>query len=241
VRSSRLTSGIGLFATFSCPTRSASSSRSSSTIPSPVGGVRARSLRATGGAALRIGLQGANAAARVDRLRAAVASYSGHLRHGQAWRQWIQAWEQCVWLGALFSRRGWQVEERWPQRRIACARRFQEQYWLLVCRAGLACLVFCQVGRFVEFRGPQRRLAEHVLRLRTTYLPRAGYALAVGFPGWLRRYYEARALREGFGVAVVRETGDRVEGCKCRRVVEVAVPQMGQFEVKGGAPTGARD
>ena len=158
-----------------------------------------------------------------------------------SWRQWVQAWGQYAWLGALFSRRGWQVEERWPQRRIACARRFQEQYWLLVCRAGLVCLVFCQVGRFVEFRGPQRRLAEHVLRLRTTHLPRAGYALAVGFPARLNRHYQARALGEGIAAAVVRETGNSAVGCKCRRVVEVAVPQTGQFKVKGGAPTGALD
>jgi len=139
-----------------------------------------------GGAALRTGLHGASAAARVERLRAAVASYSGHLRHGQSWGQWAQAWEQYAWLGVLFSRRGWQVEERWPQ----------------------------------------RSLAERVLRLRTAYQPRAGYALAAGFPGWLRRHYEARALGKGFAVAVVRETGDRAGACKERRVVEVFVPLL---------------
>ena len=178
------------------------------------------------GAACRIGLYRANAAARVERLRAALASYSGHLCHGQAWRQWVGAWNQYAWLGVLFSRRGWQVEERWPQRRIARARRFQEQYWLLVCRVGLRCLVFCQVGRFVEFRGPQRALAERLLRLRAAYLPRAGYALAVGFPGRLYRHYRERALGGGIAVAVVRETSSWAVGCKCRRVVEVVVPLL---------------
>ena len=126
------------------------------------------------------------------------------------------------------------MEERWPERRIASARRFQDQYWLLVFRAGVRCLVFCQVGRFVEFRGPQRALAERVLRLRTAYLPRAGYALAVGFPGRLHRNYQARALGEGMAVAVVRETGDRAGACACRRVVEVVVPGTEQRKAKAG-------
>ena len=63
-----------------------------------------------------------------------------------------------------------------------------------------------------------------------TYLPREGYALAVGFPGRLYRYYEACALDERFAVAVVQEAGDRVGGCKCRRVVEVVVPETERFK-----------
>ena len=94
------------------------------------------------------------------RLRSVVASYSGHLQHGRAMRDWETAWDRHPWLGALFAREGWAVEERWPLRRIAQARRFQGQYWELVRRAGEGCLLFCQIGRFVEFRGPQRAAAE---------------------------------------------------------------------------------
>ena len=103
---------------------------------------------AFGGQAQRIDLRRADLA----RLRSVLASYSGHLRRGQARRNWEAAWERRPWLGALFARQGWAVAERWPQPRIEQARRFQSQYRELVRRAGEGCLVFCQVGRFVEFR-----------------------------------------------------------------------------------------
>jgi hypothetical protein len=97
-------------------------------------------------------------------------------------RGWQGAWGRRPWLGAVFAHRGWQVEQCWPARRIARAPRFQAQYWQFVRRAGERCLVFCQVGRFVEFRGPQRALAERVLGLRPAYLPRGTYGFTVGFP-----------------------------------------------------------
>jgi len=186
---------------------------------------RAAVRSAHGGAARRIALGTARAAARVERLRATLASYSGHLRHGAAFGDWDRAWRRYGWLGALFARRGWQVAARWPPRPLARAGRFSEQYWQLVRRAGPRCLVFCQVGRYVEFRGPQRRTAERVLGLATTHFARAGYGLAVGFPGWLARRYEARALARGHAVAVVRETGERPGGCHGRRPVALLVPE----------------
>jgi len=95
------------------------------------------------GTARRIALGTPRAAARVERLRATLASYSGHLRHGAAFGDWDRAWRRYRWLGALFARRGWQVAARWPPRPLARAGRFAEQYWQLVRRAGPRCLVFC--------------------------------------------------------------------------------------------------
>lgn len=62
--------------------------------------------------------------------------------------------------------------------------------------------MFLRVGRYVEFYGPQRLLAERVLGLTRAYLPRAGYGFVAGFPVWLEARFAERALRRG--LAVVR-------------------------------------
>ncbi|MGH7321633.1 MAG: reverse transcriptase domain-containing protein, partial [Candidatus Rokuibacteriota bacterium] len=196
--------------------------RTLGTLQSRLDAFQRRAVRsAYGGRALRIDL----GRAEVERLRSIVASYSGHLRHGQAVRGWEGAWSRHPWLGAVFARRGWQVEERWPARRIARAPRFQSQYWQLVRRAGERCLVFCQVGRFVEFRGPQRALAERVLGLRRARIPRAGYAFVAGFPVERSAQYASRALGQGLAVVVVRERrSTTAAGCRVRAPAEVLVP-----------------
>ena len=53
------------------------------------------------------------------------------------------------------------------------------------------------------------------------------------------RHYQERALSEGMAVAVVREAGDRTRGCKCRRVVEVVVPETERFKARAGPLGGA--
>lgn len=131
----------------------------------------------------------------VERLRATLASYSGHLRHGAAWRHWEGVWARFPWLGVLFEREGWRVRERWPWRRIARARRFRDQYARLLRHARDDCLVFCHVGRFVEFYGPQRLAAETVLGLKRV----------AGFPSHLATDYKRLALRAGWPVIEVRQ------------------------------------
>lgn len=194
---------------------------------------RAAVRSSTVGPGLRIDLHDDESLVRVERLRAVLASYSGHLRHGNAWGNWAGAWSRRPWLSALFERRGWRIEERWPQRRLAPSRSFRDQYRRLVRRAGERCLVFCQVGRFVEFRGPQRVPAQRALGLRTAHLARAGYALSVGFPMRLRHRYEARALGSGFAVALVPEMGRLWSGRLARRTVRVLVPGLASFDVNG--------
>ena len=81
------------------------------------------------------------------------------------------------------------------------------------------------IGRFVEFRGPQRPLAERVLGLRRAYLPRAGYAFAVGFPVWLAGFYALRAVGRGLTVVDVRERpAPGGVGCRPRVPAAVLVP-----------------
>ncbi|MGQ0593820.1 MAG: hypothetical protein ACT4QB_14605 [Gammaproteobacteria bacterium] len=100
---------------------------------------------------------------------------------------------------------------------IAQARRFQGQYGALVRRAGEGCLVFCQVGRFVEFRGPQRATAERVLGLRRTYLPRGPYGFTAGFPVRWSGYYKRRAIEQGLTVVDVPERpAPLASGCSAR-------------------------
>lgn len=161
----------------------------------------------------------------VERLRATLASYSGHLRHGAAWRQWEGVWASYPWLRLLFERDGWTIADRWRGRRIARACRFRDQYSRLVRHARDDCLVFCHVGRFVEFYGPQRIAAEQVLGLRRAWLPRAGYVLTVGFPERLAIGYKLRALRAGRPVVEVRQGPAELRtGCRPRIPSEVLIP-----------------
>ncbi len=178
-----------------------------------------------GGMARRIDLRRQDPAESVEQLQSALASYAGHLRHGAVWRAWEELWKQYPWLGALFERRGWALAERWSRRRIARARRFQSQYWHVARHAGDGCLVFCQVGRFIEFYGPQRIVATQVLGLHPAALPRAGYAFTVGFPARLSGLYTSRAIREGLIVVEVRQTPALLrQGCIPRLPCAVVIP-----------------
>jgi len=140
-------------------------------------------------------------------LHATLASYAGHLRHGAAWHAWRQMWRERPWLAALFARRGFDVRERFPLRRIERAHGFHRRYWETVRRAGGRCLVFFPVGCFVELRGPQRLLAERALGLRTARIRRGGFALACGFPRRLAPHFRERALARGLAVADVDARG----------------------------------
>jgi RNA-directed DNA polymerase len=95
-------------------------------------------------------------------------------------------------------------------------------------------LVFCQVGRFIEFYGPQRVAAMQALGLRVVALPRAGYAFTVGFPARLSGPYTARAIRQGLIVVEVRQAPTPPgRGCSLRLPCAVLVPtrtsQSGTF------------
>jgi hypothetical protein len=122
------------------------------------------------------------------------------LQHGAAWGAWRRTWAAHAWLDLLFRRDGWTLAVRWPRRHRA--RRFRDRYVQTTRNAREDCLVFYRVGRFIEFYGPQRLLAERVLGLRRIYLPRAGYGFAAGFPAWLASSFAQRALRQGCAVVV---------------------------------------
>jgi hypothetical protein len=178
-----------------------------------------------GGSARRIDLRCQEAARNVARLRSVMVSYAGHLHHGAAWRAWEDLWKQYPWLAALFARRGWVLDERWSGRRVARSRCFQSQYWQLVRHAGDDCLIFCQVGRFIEFYGPQRLAAAQALGLHAAALPRAGYAFTVGFPARLSGLYAARALRQELIVVEVHQAPVlRERGCIPRLPCTVLIP-----------------
>lgn len=162
----------------------------------------------------------------VEKLRSTLASYGGHLRHGAAWRQWTEIRSAHAWLDALFvgaAWESWRIQARWPLRTIG-GPRFSRQYGRLIRHAGDGALVFCRVGRFVEFYGPQRQIATTALRLLRATIARAGHAFSVGFPVTLQGAYLSRAVRAGYTVADVREEGRTNPRCAERRVVTVYVP-----------------
>ena len=103
----------------------------------------------------------------LPRLRATLASYSGYLRHGAAYQKWMTLWERHGCVRAFFraaAKGPVGVQTRWPERRLG-GPRFASQYRRLIRHAGRDALVFCQVGRSVEFYGPQRLLAGRALQL----------------------------------------------------------------------------
>lgn len=65
---------------------------------------------------------------------------------------------------------------------------------------GADVLVFATVGRYVEFFGPQRVLAQRVLGLRPVPIARFGWGLTAGFPVWHAARFAQRALAAGVGV-----------------------------------------
>ncbi len=152
----------------------------------------------------------------VEHLRDVLASYSGHLRHGDAGARWETVWCTHGWLGALLVRDGWKLTMRWPAPREVVAQsagpkpRYGDRYRAAIAGAGEDCLVFWRVGRFVEFHGPQRVLAERVLGLRRVHLGRGDYAFTAGFPHYLTPVFVARAVAAGTSVLLVprRRGGD---------------------------------
>ena len=98
---------------------------------------------------------------------------------------------------------------RWSRRGLLRARSFHAQYWRLARHAGNDSLVFFQVGRFVEFYGPQRLLASRILGLRAARIDRGRFALTAGFPTRLCEIYLLRAIRQSVEVVVVREEAAR--------------------------------
>jgi RNA-directed DNA polymerase len=179
------------------------------------------------GAALRLDAERQPEA--LPALRATLASYSGHLRHGAAYAKWVGLWGRHQWLAGFFVREGddpWPVQARWPERRVGGSS-FSSHYRRLIRHAGRTSLVF-----FVEFFGPQRERAARVLRLVRVRMVRGGYGFSVGFPASLRERYLARAVRAGYVVADVREVGRMEPRCAARAVVAVWLPREGQ-EARG--------
>jgi len=139
----------------------------------------------------------------VERLRQSLASYAGHLRHGAAWGAWSGFWLYYRWLGLVFRQDGWTFSARWADWKHLDALCLRDRYAHVVRGAREDCLAFYRVGRYVEFYGPQRLMAEQVLGLRHVYLPRAGYAFTAGFPLVVAARFVQRALHRGCPVVLV--------------------------------------
>ena len=134
-------------------------------------------------------------------LSAVLGSYGGHLRHGAAWSDWSRARAAHGWLRFLYRDGGWRQRARWSAAVRPDHSDPRRGYRRFLAAAEGDVLVFLRVGRYVEFYGPQRLLAERVLGLRAVPLARFGWGLTAGFPAWQAARFAARAL--GAGVAVV--------------------------------------
>lgn len=162
------------------------------------------------GMAQRVDLRRRDADGSAGRLYSMFASYAGHLKHGAALKAWEEIWTTRPWLEALLERRNWWFAERWSRRRLLRGRNFHSQYWQLACHAGEHSLVFFQVGRFIEFYGPQRLLATRVLGLRPAAIHRGRFALVAGFPVRLAEVYFRRAIAQGVPVVALRRIPEQV-------------------------------
>jgi hypothetical protein len=173
---------------------------------------------ALGGSAQRIDLRRLDEKGSGAKFYSMLASYGGHLKHGAALSAWGDLWGKHRWLGALLERLGWSFAERWPRRGLRRAKSFHVQYWQQASHAGNDSLVFFQVGRFIEFYGPQRLLAAQVFGLRATPINRGRFALIAGFPITLCKLYLLRAIRQGLSVVVVHEEVARHHRSSANRV-----------------------
>jgi hypothetical protein len=188
--------------------------------------------RAFGGRACRVDL----ALAPLRLLQSALASYAGHLRHGAAWRDWQSACAARPWLDTALFRRGWKVRVRW-RAPVAGQASFQVEYRRLLRGAGEDCLLFVQVGRYLECYGPQRLRAQAVFGLRAVRLPRAGYAFTSGVPIALAANQIARTVSNGWSVALARRSGRN----EPLRVVYAIVAHEGQSPTAHRHPRASGD
>lgn len=109
------------------------------------------------------------------------------------------------------SRRdGFQIRLRW--RHIDGAEPFRARYTRWSRAAGDDVLLFTRLGRFVEFYGAQRLLAQREFGLAAARLPRFGYALLAGFPIHLANRYALQAVRRGLAVAYFVWRREWIEG-----------------------------
>ena len=114
-------------------------------------------------------------------------------------------------MSGVFAFDGWRIGNRWKELPQAESLPFGVAYRRLVRAAGDDTLLFVRIGRYVEFYGPQRPLAERVLGLRAIALPRFGYAISSGFPAFLAAQQARRALRQDIFVARFDGGTGRVE------------------------------
>jgi len=173
---------------------------------------------ALGGLAQRVDLRRLDESGAGKNFYSMLASYAGHLKHGAVLKVWDALWAKHRWLEALFERREWSFAERWSRRGLLRARSFHAQYWRLASRAENDSLVFFQVGRFIEFYGPQRLLASRILRLRVARIDRGRFALTAGFATSFWEIYLLRALFQGVVVVVVREESARYSRASATRL-----------------------
>jgi hypothetical protein len=142
----------------------------------------------------------------IDGLASVLASYSGHLRHGAAWRDWMRRRNLHPWLDALFEIDGSGARLRWRSV-LRGNTDVGPSYRRLARCAGEKWLVFFRVGSYIEFYGPQRFLAQRVLGLRLAAIRRFGYAFLVGFPAWLAVRFAKRSLDAEMAIAIVKQVG----------------------------------
>ena len=174
------------------------------------------------GLAQRIDLRRLDENGRGRKFYSMLASYAGHLKHGAALKAWAETWATRPWLRALLERRGWSFVERWSGRAMSTARSFHSQYWRLARSGGNDSLIFFQVGRFIEFYGPQRFLAVQALGLRAVAMERGRFAIIAGFPARLFYFYVGRAIQRGLKVVEVRQVPTRL-GAQCASRLPSAV------------------
>ena len=182
-------------------------------------------VRPAGDGIKSIGLREGPEERAVRRLRAVLASYSGHLRHGCAWRSWMALWDDTPWLAALYTQDGWTLDSRWSMRRAVHAPTHGGDYAALLRHVGKDCPLFFEMGCFIEFYGPQRLLAAQVLGLRRVRLGRSCYAFTAGFPRRLCGTFMRRALAQGFKVVWIPQARSTWKVVGARRPTRIHLPQ----------------
>ncbi|OKY74308.1 MAG: hypothetical protein BM485_14395 [Desulfobulbaceae bacterium DB1] len=150
-------------------------------------------------------------------LRQVLASYLGHFSHASAFRLIRSLWARHPWLADLFAID--QLGRLHPRYEPLAPRTLAEQYaWALHRCAG--CLLFFQVGRFIEFFGEQAERAVALFGLKIRGESRPSLGPCCGFPLARLRKCKKEALRRRLSYAVIGEAGQAAKRLKRRVLTE---------------------
>lgn len=153
-----------------------------------------------------------------EALRATLASYLGHARHGAGWRLFQRVFRRHPWLNLLFTLHdGLCLQPRWQPPAVSGLR----GQWRWFVRQWPQALVLVQTGHRFELYDRQAQVLAQSLGAPLDSVPRRPFAATLSLPLERLRGLRRHLRRQGVPHLFVAEEGHLPGGLK-RRVVRLA-------------------